>query len=96
MFQSLEALHASGVYPKRDLTIVRGMGARVWDENGREYIDCVAGHGVANLGHCHPAVVAAVKKQAELLITCPEIFHNDQRARLLALLTELADRKSVV
>ena len=90
MLQSLEALHTSGVYPKRDLTIVRGMGARVWDASGREYIDCVAGHGVANLGHCHPAVVAAVKKQAELLITCPEIFHNDQRARLLARLTELA------
>ncbi len=90
MLQSLEALHTSGVYPKRDLTIVRGMGARVWDASGREYIDCVAGHGVANLGHCHPAVVAAVQKQAAQLITCPEIFHNDQRARLLALLTELA------
>ena len=88
--QAIEALHTSGVYPKRDLTIVRGMGARVWDENGHEYIDCVAGHGVANLGHCHPAVVAAVERQATHLITCPEIFHNDQRARLLARLTSAA------
>jgi acetylornithine/LysW-gamma-L-lysine aminotransferase len=66
------------------------MGARVWDENGHEYIDCVAGYGVANLGHCHPAVVAAVKNQAAQLITCPEVFHNDQRARLVARLTALA------
>ncbi len=89
-FQAIEALHTSGVYPKRDLTIVRGMGARVWDANGREYIDCVAGHGVANLGHCHPAVVEAIEKQARHLITCPEVFHNDQRARLLAHLTSIA------
>ena len=88
--QAIEALHTSGVYQKRDLTIVRGMGARVWDENGHEYIDCISGHGAANLGHCHPAVVSAVEKQAARLITCPEVFHNDQRAQLLARLTSVA------
>ena len=89
-FQAIETLHTSGVYQKRDLTIVRGMGARVWDENGHEYIDCISGHGAANLGHCHPAVVSAVEKQAARLITCPEVFHNDQRAHLLARLTSVA------
>lgn len=89
-FQAIEALHTSGIYPKRDLTIVRGNGSRVWDENGREYVDCVSGHGVANVGHCHPSVVAAVQDQVAQLITCPEIFHNDQRAHLLARLTALA------
>ena len=92
-YQTIEALHTSGTYHKRDLTIVRGTGARVWDQEGREYLDCVAGHGVANLGHCHPSVVAAVQQQAAQLITCPEIFHNDQRARLLARLTALAPGK---
>lgn len=69
-----------GVYQKRDLVIVRGEGARVWDEAGREYVDCAAGIGVANVGHCHPAVVAAIQAQAARLITCNELFYNDARA----------------
>ena len=72
-----------GVYQKRDLVIVRGEGARVWDETGREYVDCVAGIGVANVGHCHPAVVAAIQAQAARLITCNELFYNDVRAQCL-------------
>jgi acetylornithine/LysW-gamma-L-lysine aminotransferase len=79
-----EAAHTSGVYPKRPIAIVRGAGARLWDADGREYIDCVGGQGSANLGHSNPAVVAAIRAQAELLISCTEIFHNDQRAAYLA------------
>ncbi|MFQ6057907.1 MAG: aspartate aminotransferase family protein [Anaerolineae bacterium] len=86
----LEACHTSGVYPKRPVAIVRGRGARVWDEAGREYIDCVGGHGVANVGHCNPYVLQAIQEQSQRLIICPEIFHNDQRARLLAKLVEIA------
>ncbi|MFQ5857268.1 MAG: aspartate aminotransferase family protein [Anaerolineae bacterium] len=80
---NLERQFTSGVYPKRDVAIVRGEGARVWDADGREYIDCVGGHGVANLGHCHPAVVEAIAQQARTLITCSEVFYNDRRAELL-------------
>lgn len=72
-----------GVYQKRDLVMVRGEGARVWDEAGREYVDCVAGIGVANVGHCHPAVVAAIRAQAGRLITCNELFYNNARAQCL-------------
>lgn len=86
----LENQHSSGVYAKRDLVIVRGEGATLWDDQGNEYIDCVGGQGVANLGHSHPAVVAAITRQAQTLITCPEMFYNDTRARLLAKLTGLA------
>lgn len=89
-WQELEARHTSGVYPKRPLAIVRGAGARLWDDAGNEYIDCVGGQGAANLGHCHPAIVAALAAQSQTLISCPEIFHNDVRARLLARLTALA------
>jgi acetylornithine/LysW-gamma-L-lysine aminotransferase len=85
-----ESAHTSGVYPKRPLALVRGAGARVWDADGREYIDCVGGQGAANLGHAHPAVVRAVSEQARRLISCPEIFHNDQRARLLDRLAAVA------
>ena len=86
----LETRYTSGVYPKRPLAIVRGQGAHVWDADGNEYIDCVGGQGAANLGHAHPAIVKAVSEQAARLISCPEIFYNDQRARLLARLVEVA------
>ncbi|WP_322823070.1 aspartate aminotransferase family protein [Chloroflexus sp.] len=79
-----EALYTSGLYPKRPLAIVRGEGARLYDADGRVYIDCVGGQGAANLGHCHPAIVAAIREQAERLISCPEIFPNDVRAAYLA------------
>jgi len=85
-----ESRYTSGVYPKREVAIVRGEGARLWDAEGREYIDCVAGHGVALVGHCHPTVVKAIQEQAETLIICPEVFNNDVRAQLLQRLVEVA------
>lgn len=85
-----ESAHTSGVYPKRPLAIVRGEGAHLWDADGRMYIDCVGGQGAGNLGHAHPAVVAAIREQAGLLMSCPEIFYNDKRAELLQKLTSLA------
>jgi len=88
--QTLESSHTSGVYPKRDLTIVRGQGAHLWDDRGRRYIDCVGGQGAANLGHSHPAIVEAIEQQARTLISCPEIFYNDVRAQYLAELTAAA------
>ena len=83
----LEQTHTSGVYGKRAVTFVRGTGATLYDDAGRSYLDCAAGIGVANVGHCHPAVVAAIAQQAATLTICPEAFHNDQRAQLQAELT---------
>jgi LysW-gamma-L-lysine/LysW-L-ornithine aminotransferase len=85
--REIEARHSTGVYGKRDLVIVRGEGSRVWDEDGRSYIDCIGGIAVANVGHCHPQVVAAITRQAQQLITCQEMFYNPQRAALMARLT---------
>ena len=79
----LEDELGSGTYYKRKIVIVRGQGARLWDENGREYVDCVGGQGSANLGHRNAYVVKAIQEQAERLITCTELFYNDQRALLL-------------
>ncbi len=87
---ALESHHNSGLYSKQPLALVRGEGARVWDADGREYIDCVGGHGVANVGHAHPAVIRAVTEQVQRLVICPNGFYNDQRARLLAELTRIA------
>lgn len=80
--QALESQHTSGVYAKREISIVKGEGATLWDDQGREYIDCAAGHGVANLGHCHPAIVQAICEQSRTLITCAEAFYNPLRAEL--------------
>ncbi len=85
-----EAEHTSGLYAKHDIALVKGEGARLWDEQGREYIDCMAGHGVANLGHAHPKVAQAIAAQAQTLITCPETYYNDRRAELFAALSALA------
>ncbi|MGC9522104.1 MAG: aspartate aminotransferase family protein [Anaerolineae bacterium] len=82
--------YESGVYGKQPLVLVRGEGARIWDIEGTEYIDCVGGHGAANMGHAHPAVVAAVQAQAERLFLAPNGFYNDVRARLLSELVRVA------
>jgi acetylornithine/LysW-gamma-L-lysine aminotransferase len=86
----LEDAYTSGAYVKRDIQIVRGEGARLWDADGNSYIDCVGGQGAANLGHAHPAVLAAIQQQAAELITCPELFHNPVRARFQAELCRAA------
>lgn len=84
-----ENRHSAGTYPMRDLVLVRGSGAHVWDDQGRQYIDCVGGHGVCILGHCHPSVTEAICEQAAQLVICPGIFYNDRRAELLEKLAEL-------
>lgn len=86
----LARMYELDVYPKRDVVLVRGAGAKVWDDAGREYIDCAAGVGVASVGHCNPHVVAAVARQAGRLITCPGTFDNDSRARLCERLIQIA------
>ncbi|MEF2276921.1 aspartate aminotransferase family protein [Deinococcus sp. YIM 134068] len=78
-----EVRYDSGVYNKHQVVMVRGQGATVWDEQGRAYIDCVAGYGVANIGHSHPDVVRAIKDQAERLIVMPQTLPNDKRAEFL-------------
>lgn len=82
-YQKLEDLYGFNTYPKRDITIVKGKGAIVWDEKGKKYIDCVAGFGAALLGHSNRKVVKAIYEQAKKLISCPTVFYNDTRALLL-------------
>ena len=79
-FIARESAHTSGLYQKRDLAIVHGKDAVVWDAEGREYIDCVGGQGSANLGHGNAAVAEAIAAQARVLATCTELFYNDRRA----------------
>ena len=68
------------VYGKRGLTLVRGEGRHVFDEHGRRYLDCIAGHGALVLGHAHPAWLTALHAQASRLVACSGAFVNDARA----------------
>ncbi len=86
----IERGFTSGVYPKREVAIVRGEGVYIYDSEGRRYIDCVGGIGSVNLGHCNEYVVNAVREQCGKLITCIEIFYNDARAELLERLAEVS------
>jgi len=84
-----ESKHTSGLYAKQPIVIVRGAGALLYDIDGNEYLDCSSGHGVANLGHAHPKVAAAIAEQSTRLITLFETFYNDQRAALMEKITSL-------
>jgi len=89
-FIELEKKYEFDVYPKRDAVIVRGKNAKVWDDKGKEYIDCIAGHGVVNIGHCNDKVIEAINQQAQKLISCSGIFYNDVRALLLEKLAAIS------
>lgn len=89
----VERTHDSGVFNKHDVVIVRGLGARVWDSSGKEYIDCVGGYGVANVGHCNPQVVEAVQQQAATLMVMPQTLPNDRRAEFYEALTSILPRQ---
>lgn len=90
----IESKYTSGVTSKRPLAIVRGKGARVWDDTGREYIDCVGGQGTANVGHANPFVAEAIAEQARTLIALTEIFYNDKRAAIEAKLVQISPNRA--
>lgn len=88
--QELEETYELAVYPRRDIVVVRGRGARLFDENGREYIDCAANVGVSNIGHGNEAVARAVHDQYLTLGNCYSMFYNPVRAHLAEKLASLA------
>ncbi len=73
----------------REMMIVRGHGAKVWDAEGNEYIDCVAGIAVCSTGHCHPAVVKAICDQAKNLIHCSNLYYVPHQAELAKKVVEI-------
>jgi acetylornithine/LysW-gamma-L-lysine aminotransferase len=71
------------LYQRFPVNVAKGRGARVWDVNGKEYIDCMGGYGVALVGHCNDRVVSAIKKQAETLITAHMSVYNETRLEFM-------------
>ncbi len=81
-------------YARFPVVLVRGQGMRVWDADGRQYLDFLAGIAVCNLGHCHPHVVEAIREQAGRLLHVSNLYYIEPQVRLARLLTEctFADR----
>ncbi|MDG6900721.1 MAG: aspartate aminotransferase family protein [Nitrososphaerota archaeon] len=90
--EELEEAFGAQAFKKFPLTIVRGKGSVVWDSDGKEYIDFMTGIGVALVGHANDYVVAAIKEQADRLITCHGTFYNDARAGFMERLVKAAPR----
>jgi acetylornithine/N-succinyldiaminopimelate aminotransferase len=77
-------------YKPLPLTFYRGLGTRIWDDAGREYLDAVAGVAVTNVGHSHPALVEALREQAGLLLHTSNLYGIDWQQRLARELARLS------
>jgi predicted acetylornithine/succinylornithine family transaminase len=86
--QALERDHQVPAYARLGVEFVRGEGARLWDDAGHEYLDFQTGLAVNSLGHCHPAVVAAITEQAQRLIHVGNLFYTEPGLRLARRLAE--------
>ncbi len=86
--QELERRYAIATYARNPVQFLRGAGARLWDEEGNEYLDFLAGISVLNVGHCHPRVVEAVREQAARLTHATNLYYTEPALRLSARLSE--------
>lgn len=80
--QAIEAAHVIPSYARMPVEMVRGAGTRLWDADGNEYLDFLSGISVLNVGHCHPAVVAAVREQVGTLTHVTNLFYTAPAMRL--------------
>jgi len=82
----LSEKYVAHTYTRYPILLVRGKGTRVWDMEGREYLDFVSGLAVCNLGHCHPKVVKAIQDQAQRLIHVSNFYYIEPQIQLASLL----------
>jgi len=87
-WQEMESKYFMHTVNRVPVTLVKGEGARVWDDNGREYLDFVAGWAVNSLGHCHPVVARALAEQAHTLIQVSNQFYTIPQLQLAELLVQ--------
>ena len=86
--QDLERRYALPTYVRNPVQFVRGAGVRLWDSDGNEYLDFLAGISVLNVGHCHPRVVAAIQEQAARLTHVSNLYYTEPAMRLSRALSE--------
>lgn len=88
--QQINAQHVMATYARQPVVFVRGRGVRLWDAEGKDYIDFLGGIAVDAIGHCHPRVVRAVQQQAEKLLHVSNLFYTEPQFRLAQKLTAVA------
>lgn len=86
--QALEERYLMRTYRRAPVEFVRGEGALLWDAEGKEYLDFLAGISVCTVGHCHPDVVEAVREQAGRLMHTSNLFYTEPMVRLAERLSE--------
>ncbi len=86
--QAIERQASMGTYARNPVEFVRGEGTRLWDSDGREYLDFLGGISVVQIGHCHPTLVAAVTEQASRLMHVGNLYYTEPAMRLSARLSE--------
>src|SRR4029079_17628172 len=85
-----EQQHVLQTYKRQPVVFVRGQGSRLYDADGREYLDLLTGIGVASLGHAHPGLTAIVKEQAETLLHTSNLYYHPFQAQAAAKLAQLS------
>lgn len=93
--QLIEKKHHFQVYNRFPVTLSHGAGAKVWDTQGTEYIDALAGIAVNNLGHAHPAIVSAIKEQAEKLLHVSNFYYTEAQSQFVERLAYLSGLERV-
>jgi acetylornithine/N-succinyldiaminopimelate aminotransferase len=88
---ALEHKYYQGTFKRQPVTFVRGQGTRVWDSDGKEYLDMVAGIAVNVLGHCHPAIVKAVQEQVTQLVHVSNLYYNTRQIELAEQLGQVSN-----
>jgi acetylornithine/N-succinyldiaminopimelate aminotransferase len=88
--RALEAQHIMPTYKRQPVVFVRGAAARLWDTEGREYLDLLSGIGVASLGHAHPGLAAAIAEQASTLIHTSNLYYHPLQGQAAARLAALS------
>lgn len=87
--QSIEDSLYAKYYARKPVTIVRGRGALLYDDQGKEYVDCMGAYGSCIVGHTHPVVAQAITEQAHKLTACHGSTYNDARARFISKLVSI-------
>jgi acetylornithine/N-succinyldiaminopimelate aminotransferase len=86
--RALEEAHAAPTYVRNPVEFVRGSGCRLWDADGNEYLDFLAGISVLNVGHCHPRIVETVREQVARLTHVTNLYYTEPALKLSARLAE--------
>src|ERR687895_1467170 len=74
--------YVARTYARAPIALIRGKGTKVWDADGKEYLDFLAGIAVNSLGHCHPAIVRAIRQQSQKLLHVSNLYHILPQAEL--------------